>query len=824
MTSEHWQKIDDAFHNALNCSGAKRSRVLRKACAGDRALFDEVSSLLAQYDEDPAWLDDSLFAPAAAEPDLLVGSRLGPFEIVEEIGSGGMGKVYRAERADGELRMRVAIKVVKRGMDSDDIVRRFRSERQILASLDHPNIARLIDGGMTDDARLYFVMEYVDEGIPIDSYCDDNQLDIDERLALFITVAETVHYAHQSLVVHRDVKPANILVSSKGEVKLLDFGIAKILDPQSLGMTSAMTRAEHRFLTPEHAAPEQILGEPITTACDIYQLGALLYTLLCGRTAYRFESRSVTEIARMICEDQPQRPSVAARSNRRMSRLLRGDLDTIVMKAMHREPRRRYASAEALADDIQRHLDGMPVTARGDSLSYRTSAFVRRHKGGVAAAGGLFASVTGFGVVMAIQSGRIRKQADAITRERDKSQRVVVFLRELFRSNDPGVSRGSEVTARELLDRGVERIMSTPDDDVDIQLDLLGEMAGTYANLGHGDQAEKICRHSLSLAQRHFAADSEKVVGATISLASIIRARGKREEAATLLESVLPLSLDADITETEENGYALNELALIYLDRADLERADRYERASLAMRRRVLGNEHRDVARSLNNLAIIVQRIDKDPEYAEALFREAVDILIALHGEKHPDVAKGMTNLARALEVLEQYDEAEEIDRRALAIALELFDDHTDVAAKLRAIAGHHLRRGDLDTAEQLYNEALEMWTRVFGARHQTCSSARNGLAEVAMIRGEYEVAEEHYKEATSIVLGHQGDQHPLYATQLLFLGELYRSWGRAVDAEQHYRVALDVFETTFGPSYIKTTRCRNGLAMIAGIQLEVDS
>jgi serine/threonine protein kinase len=307
------------------------------------------------------------------------GRHFGSYEIIREIGRGGLGAVYLAVRSDGEYRKEVALKLIRRGLDTDDILRRFRNERQILAQLDHPNIARLIDGGTTDDGLPFFVMEYV-KGEPISTFCESHQLDTNQRLELFRKVCGAVTYAHQNLVIHRDLKPSNILVTDDGDPKLLDFGIAKLLTAES--ETFTQTAPALRAMTPEYASPEQVRGERITTASDVYSLGVLLYELLTGEKPYRLKTRTTEEISRAITDQEPERPSTAIRSNQRS---LQGDLDNIVLMAMRKEPHRRYASAAALADDIRRHQEGLPIAARPNTFSYRTGKFIRRHRASVAA-------------------------------------------------------------------------------------------------------------------------------------------------------------------------------------------------------------------------------------------------------------------------------------------------------------------------------------------------------------------------------------------------------------------------------------------------------
>lgn len=431
MTPERWAQVRQIFDNALDRPRAERDAYLASACDGDDGLRKEVETLLASYDdstrflaEPVARLDQTLLSKSVLAEncsalfsdtvlyrdgggaDYEPGYRLGQFQLERRIGKGGMGAVYEATRCDDEYQQRVAIKLVRRGMDSHEILRRFRLERQMLASLNHPNIARLIDGGSTPEGLPYLVMEYV-EGTPIDRYCEQNRISITDRLKLFRELCSAVHYSHQNLIVHRDIKPGNILVTAERRVKLLDFGIAKVLSTESSG-DAAQTKLELRPMTLEYASPEQVRGDPITTATDIYSLGVLLYRLLTGKSPYQVEFRTFANVQHAILDEEPRRPSTVvlsddrmaipqstvkieaaqpagvkqetrAMSRQRLRRKLAGDLDSIVLKALRKEPERRYASADQFAEDIRRYLDGMPVLARGDSFSYRLGKFVTRH-------------------------------------------------------------------------------------------------------------------------------------------------------------------------------------------------------------------------------------------------------------------------------------------------------------------------------------------------------------------------------------------------------------------------------------------------------------
>ena len=412
MIQNDWQRVDDLLQSALDREPSQRAPFLDEACAGDQALRQQVEALLSadhqasDFLERPAIETGTSLATESAGGSL-VGRRIGAYRILRELGRGGMGAVYLAERADEQFRKLVAIKLVQHGMDSDAILHRFRSERQILASLDHPHIATLLDAGTTDDGVSYFIMEYV-EGQPIDVYCATHGLSTRERLHLFGLVCAAVQHAHEHQVVHRDLKPSNILVTEAGVPKLLDFGIAKLLTPDSVRPMANVTTVGLRPMTPAYASPEQVRGEPVTPASDVYALGVLLYELLAERPPYCVAGETPDGIARAICEEDPKKPSTAAT----LRRALAGDLDNIVLMALRKEPSRRYGSVVQFADDLRRHLEGRPVLARRDSLGYRASKFVTRHKTAVVSSvAAVMATVAAVAVVPLISRDQGRSLA-----------------------------------------------------------------------------------------------------------------------------------------------------------------------------------------------------------------------------------------------------------------------------------------------------------------------------------------------------------------------------------------------------------------------------
>jgi serine/threonine protein kinase/tetratricopeptide (TPR) repeat protein len=510
MDPNRWQRVNDLFHAVLALEPRERHAFLANASDGDAALVNEIERLVLAHERATQFLGTSSAASAANTwpiDDAPLQNQCGPYRIVRQLGRGGMGAVYLAERSDAQFQKRVALKLIKRGMDTDAMLARFRDERQILANLDHPNIARLLDGGTSPDERPYLVMELV-EGKPIDVYCDERRLSIADRLALFLRACAAVSYAHQHLVVHRDIKPSNILVSADGTPKLLDFGIAKIVHEDGAGTTATM--AELRRLTPEYASPEQIAGSRMTTSTDVYSLGVVLYELLSGRPPYRFSHASPELILRAIADTRSVAPSIAAcspdseevsgsverraaaraeSSPERLRRRLRGDLDTIVLKALRTEPERRYLSVDLFAEDIRRHLEGRPVLARPDTVAYRTGKFVRRNKGVVAA--GVLVCLTLVAGVIATgwQARRAREQEQIAKAEQARAQRRFDDVRKLARSvmfdyHDAIKDLPGATPVRARLVRDALEYLDALAKDAGTDAALRNELAAAYERVG----------------------------------------------------------------------------------------------------------------------------------------------------------------------------------------------------------------------------------------------------------------------------------------------------------------------------------------------------
>src|SRR5215510_6319587 len=527
MDPERWQRIEELFRTLVNRPAAERDAHLTRACKGDEELRIEVLSLLERDTADDVIrgrIASVALAFTAKPKDDLTGESIGPYRVRRLIGRGGMGAVYEAERDDEQFRQQVAIKVIKRGMDTDFVRDRFLRERQILATLDHPHIARLFDGGSTTDGLPYFVMEFV-AGDSITAYCRRRQLSVREKLKLFRKVCSAVQHAHQRLVIHRDLKPSNILITEDGAPKLLDFGIAKLLSPDP---SEAHTRTETalRLMTPEYASPEQARGQAVATTTDVYSLGVVLYELLTERRPHEFKTYSPAEIERAFCDTEIEEPSKVVcqmtGAGARLARSIAGDLDNVTLMAMRKEPERRYQSVEQLSEDIRRYLAGMPVVARKDTFRYRAGKFVRRHKFAVIAA----ALVAVLAVAMTVQAARIARERDRANQEAATAQAVTQSLVAMFEVADPGKARGNVITARELLDRGAEKVVRGLKDQPVVQAKLLDTIGQLYQSIGSYDREQPLLEEALKLRRRALGDESLDVATSLNHLGEVARLQG----------------------------------------------------------------------------------------------------------------------------------------------------------------------------------------------------------------------------------------------------------------------------------------------------------
>ena len=818
MTDDRFKRIEALFGEALEHPPAEREAFLQQA-EPDNALRAEVSRLLLSLEASGPYFEklaDDVAASGPLEVEALAREqiRVGPYRTVRIIGHGGMGTVFLAERADGQFEQRVALKLIRLGMDTEAAVRRFLAERQIVARLDHPHIARLLDGGVSDDGRPYFVMEYV-AGRPMVAYCDEHGLSIRERLELFLAVCSAVQYAHRHLVVHRDVKPANVLVTAEGEVKLLDFGIAKLVEGDDAGLT----RTRERVLTPAHAAPEQIRGEPITTAADVYALGVLLYELVAGRLPHEPGNASPAAFERAVLEDAPPRPSqltipvdaASARASRpdRLRRILAGDLDTICLTALRKEPARRYGSVDHLAEDVRRHLAGLPIAARGDALGYRAAKFVRRHRTGVAVATASLLLVVGFTIALGIQSVRL-------ARERDKAQQVAGLFVDLFELADPSEARGETITAREVLDRGVERIETELVDQPEIQADLLEVIGRVYQNLGLYARATPILDEVLAARRSTLGGERLEVAVAMSDLGELLRLAGQYDAAERTLRDALALELRIGEGRSAAAARTRNHLGKVLYASGQLAEAEQISRDAAGISRLELGATHQEVAESLNTMAA-VRFAAGDDAAAEPLFRDALEIRRARLGRDHPLVAASLNNLAALLGRRGDQAAAEAAYREALDVYRTLFgEDHPRIATTLNNLALTFLAREDHASAEPLLRQSLDMRRRLLDPAHPDIAQSASNLGLLLQREGRLEESERLYREAMDIRRTAVGEAHPLYAQSLHNLGLLYQARGDHAEAQSLLDRSLELLRQALGPEHALVATNLHSLASLA--------
>jgi serine/threonine-protein kinase len=749
--------------------------------------------------------------------------RIGAYRVLRELGHGGMGTVYLAARADDQYQKQVAIKVV-RGLDSDEVVRYFRRERQILAALDHPNIARLMDGGTTEDGLPYFVMERV-EGEPIDRYCDERKLSVQERLRLFQGVCAAVQYAHQNLVVHRDLKPSNILVDAHGVPKLLDFGLAKLLNPEIFGEAATGTALA---MTPEYASPEQARGQRITTATDVYSLGVVLYELLTGHRPYGRQARDSLQLLRAVCEEEPERPSTAVgRTEQRtlpngavwtttpdavsrtregtpekLRRRLRGELDNIVLMALRKEPQRRYRSVEALSEDIRRYLEGRPVTAHKATVWYRSSKFVRRNALGVGATATVFVLAVGFGVVTTVQSHKIARERDRANREAATEQRVSDFLVNLFQISDPTESRGNSVTARELLDKAVHDIEGKLQGEPAVKGTLLYTMGLVYEDLGLSTQALELTEKALAQFRSAAQPDEPAIARALLQQAVVTFHLGQYEKAEPLYREALAILEKHFGPDNPEVARALDDFGLFYQEAAKYDQAEPLHRRALAIFEKTTGPRSRDVANVLTNLANLFSLRGKYAE-AETLQRRALDIQESVLGPDHPETISSLNNLATINFYLEKYDKVEELFRRVLALYEKTEGpDHPDVAIALNNLANVAQIRGDFQTAEASFQRAARIFEKAGVPEHPNALAALSNLATVYRDMGRYAEAESLQRRALEADRRTLGPDHPNVAFDLHRLASILSESGRPSEAEPLQRHAVEIIEKALGPEH----------------------
>ena len=734
--------------------------------------------------------------PATIQDELTLGSgqAAGPYRLTRRIARGGMGDVWLAQRADGLFRRPVAIKLMHGHLLEPGLERRFQAEREILAALDHPNIARLVDGGVTASGVPFVVMEYID-GQPIDDYCRVRQPTLDERLRLFRQVCNAVHYAHRNLIVHRDVKPGNILVTREGEVKLLDFGIAKLLRPELGAFTQAVTRPFDRLMTPEYASPEQLRGEPITTATDVYSLGLLLTVLLAGRLPYAVEGLDTNEIRRIVCEQEPQPLAQLTGLPTAEPTAVPADIAAIAAKALRKEPGARYASADQLGGDVGRYLDGFAVTAHEGRFVYVAQKFIRRHKLAVAFAVILLAVLVASGVMLTNLNRQYKH-------ERDTAQAVQKFLVDLFDASDPNGTKGADLPARVLVDRGAAQLRQQFAGEPAVEAALSEKLGDVYRQLGLFQKALPLFERSLQLEEQVTGSESLSVARIAIRLADLLRELPQNDRAEQLVARSLKIRRAKLSPDDEMIADSLNILGILQQIRGRLPESRATFQEAVRIRRTALPPGHYLTALSLGNLGNIERGLG-NLDAAEGLFTEALAIRRKQWGPHHPRVGSSLSQLAGVALARGEVTRALALSNESVALARAAYPGgHPELARSLNTNAAAFCEAGLLREAEALSRESVALEQRFHGSNGTELSFAQGQLAAVLLEQGRLAEAAPVIDNVLRIRRARLGEKHALTSRAIEQLAELRERSGQLVEAAELYGQAIAIRRQNLGEQH----------------------
>jgi eukaryotic-like serine/threonine-protein kinase len=766
----------------------------------------------------------------------MAASQIGSYRLLQVLGEGGMGEVWLAEQTK-PIHRTVALKLIKTGMDTKAVVARFESERQALALMDHPNIARVFDAGATPEGRPYFVMEYV-PGLPITEYCDKHRLTIAERLELFIQVCEGVQHAHQKAIIHRDLKPSNVLVveqDNKAVPKIIDFGLAKAT-AQRLTDKTMFTELGMMLGTPEYMSPEQAdqTEQNIDTRTDVYSLGIILYQLLVGMLPFEGQAArtgTLEAILRMIREQEPPKPSTKIRSlgdasnalaekrqeePRLFARHLRGELDWITMRALEKDRARRYSSPAELGADIQRHRNDEPVLAGPPSATYRASKFVRRHRFGVISAGTVLLLLVAFAAAMAVQARRIAKERDRANHQAEVAERVTDFMTNMFKVSDPSAARGNTITAREILDKGSAQIEAGLSKDPEVQAQMMYVMGGVYENLGLYPRSQALLQQSLEIRQRLLGAENPDTLRSMHSLSLVLERQGRYKEAEELDRQTIAAEQRILGPQHPNTLATTNALAVVLRSEGHYAESEKLNRQTLEAERRVLGSEHLSTLGTMQNLAEDLRDEGKYSE-AEKLDRETLEVRRRVLGPEDPKTLDTMNDLGGLLNEEGRYAEAEKLDRETLDIRRRILGpEHPSTLTVMINLANALQSEGRYAEAEKLNRETVEIERRVLGPEHPNTLSSMTNLSVNLTSEGRDAEAESLDREAFEIQKRVLGPEHPsTLLTMNNLAGDLAKTHQYA-EAEKVMKEVLEIQRRVIGPDSPDAAISTYNLGMIA--------
>ena len=850
LSAEHWERLQSLFHAAVERPRTEWRSFLESETANDVQVIERVIAMLESDSVDNTVLGreaSTLANELLDTPNNAIGRRIGPYRITGLLGEGGMGVVYRAERAD--LGTQAAVKVLRDAWVSPSRRERFALEQRTLAQLNHPAIAHLYDAGTLDDGTPWIVMEHV-EGVPLTDACRQRALGLRERLRVFRVVCEAVVHAHQHLVVHRDVKPSNILVRPDGTVKLLDFGIAKQLEQLA---DSTRTQTGWRLMTPAYAAPEQVRGTAIGIYTDVYSLGVVLYELLAGRLPYDLSTKTPGEAERVILEDEPDGVSVAARQAGNApvtaTKAQWNDLDVLCATAMHKDQARRYASVDALIRDIDHFLAGEPLDAQPDSARYRAARFISRNRTLVFATAAVIVVIAALNVFYTI---RLTKARDVAVAEAARTGRIQRFVTQLFQGGDQAAGPAESLHVVTLIDRGVQDARSLTSEPA-IQAELFQTLGGIYQKLGKLDRADTLLRDALRT--RTALADSSADVGSTlIALGQLRNDQAQYAAAESLARAGLAVSVAtlsdghpqlADATEAlgrilaDKGDYAaaipvlqdavrlrakvgeesaeyassVYELANAHFYSGNYDVSDSLNRLVLGIHRRVYGERHPSVSDDLINLG--AGQFERG-NYAEAerLYREGLAITLAHYGRDHYKAASNLTMIGRSLVRQNKFDEAVDVLNQALVVRERVYGPvHPAVASTVNELGSIALQRERYPEAEARFRRMIDIYATVYKEKHYLIGIAQSNLASVFMARGDNKGAEALFRQAIAMYEQTQGKNHTNVGIARIKLGRSILRQGRFAEAERESRAGYDILSPKLNPTVVWLVSARADLA-----------
>ena len=799
MTKNRWQKIEQILDTALALSPDERTEYVEQICKDDAELKASVTELLQSIDNSEGFLDESAdlqndlidnfsqYADDVPGKSSMVGKRIGPYKLVELIDHGGMGSVFAAERVDGNFKQRVALKIIRQGMDTPSNIARFKREQNILANLNHPHIAQLYDGGIIKDGLPYLVMEYVD-GTPIDQYCRENELSITERLELFKKVCKAIQHAHHNLVIHRDLKPENILVKKNGTVKILDFGISKLLKPNN-EESIYQTRPGGRILTLGYAAPEQLSEGSITTGTDIYTLGILLYKLLTDEHPFDFEGKSISEIEQIIRNEKP----------RRLSKSNLYDLDAIVQKSMRNKAQDRYHSAGELLDDLQRFEEGMPVLALQGSTVYRIKKYARRYKRSLLAAFVFLLTITSIPGYYTWQIAEERNQAQI---EAQKAETVTTFLINMFDAGAPASTKGKNVTVEHFLEFGREKL-----DEMDSQPKtkavLLATLGKVYRKLNDFEKSKTVLEEAVKISEKVYSEPHHDLANVYITRATLEKEIENFEEAIDFYNKALDVIEEMPDQPDTLYSVAKMNLALLYEETGNLKKAIPLHQENVRLLQKIYPPDHEQIGIGLNHQAL-AQRKNGDLKKAEQNYERALQILTRKLGNNHTRTITTTHNLASVYRDLGRTEKALSLEEKALAMRINIFgNDHYYTASSYNLLGHLYREKGLYDKSIDAYNKSLNILSDLYGDSSMYVGMASTGLAKSYLKEGNSAKADALFHKSLGILEQKFGLESRYLAYPIIALGNINRDQDWLTLAEEYYQKARTIVNNNYTAGHI---------------------